>query len=101
VALAQALSGRLRCLPAQLALDANDFVRWFGLGECQARDRLVVRDAKSPRMGVPLESAGGDRGDRRALELVPAVHRAFAGAAYARLDRLFYTQLLVSSRLTR
>jgi len=24
--------------PAQLALDANDFVGWFGLGECQARD---------------------------------------------------------------
>jgi len=77
----------------KLALDANDFVGWFGLGECQARDRLVVRDAKSPS-GWAFRSSqqAAIAAYRRALELVPAVHRAFAGAAYARLDRLFYTQ---------
>ena len=77
----------------RLTLDANDFVGWFGLGECQARDRLVVRDAKSPS-GWAFRSSqhAAIAAYRRALELVPAVHRAFAGAAYARLERLFYTQ---------
>jgi eukaryotic-like serine/threonine-protein kinase len=77
----------------RLALDANDFVGWFGLGECQARDRLVVREARSPS-GWAFRSSqqAAIAAYRRALELVPAVHRAFAGAAYARLDRLFYTQ---------
>ena len=77
----------------RVALDANDFVGWFGLGECQARDRLVLRDATSPS-GWAFRSSqhAAITAYRRALELVPAVHRAFAGAAYARLERLFYTQ---------
>ncbi|HEV8264009.1 MAG TPA: serine/threonine-protein kinase [Gemmatimonadales bacterium] len=76
-----------------VALDANDFVGWFGLGECTARDRLVVRDASSPS-GWSFRSSqqAAITAYRRALELVPAVHRAFAGAAFARLDGLFYTQ---------
>ena len=77
----------------RVALDANDFVGWFGLGECQSRDRLVLRDATSPS-GWAFRSSqnAAIAAYRRALELVPAVHRAFAGAAYARLERLFYTQ---------
>ncbi|HEV8399205.1 MAG TPA: serine/threonine-protein kinase [Gemmatimonadales bacterium] len=77
----------------RVTLDANDFVGWFGLGECQARDRLVVRDARSSS-GWSFRSSQNAAivAYRRALELVPAVHRAFAGAAYARLERLFYTQ---------
>ena len=77
----------------RVSLDANDFVGWFGLGECQARDRLVVRDARSPS-GWAFRSSqqAAIVAYRRALDLVPAVHRAFAGAAYARLERLFYTQ---------
>ena len=77
----------------RVTLDANDFVGWFGLGECQARDRLVLRDATSPS-GWAFRSSqhAAIAAYRRALELVPAVHRAFAGAAYARLERLFYTQ---------
>src|SRR5258705_314536 len=77
----------------RVALDANDFVGWFGLGECQSRDRLVVRDSKSPS-GWAFRSSqqAAIAAYRRALDMVPAVHRAFAGAAYARLERLFYTQ---------
>src|SRR6185503_3010972 len=62
----------------RVRLDANDFVGWFGLGECQARDRLVVRDAKSPS-GWAFRSSqhAAIAAYRRALELVPAVHRAF------------------------
>ena len=77
----------------RVALDANDFVGWFGLGECQARDRLVLRDATSPS-GWAFRSSqhAAITAYRRALELVPAVHRAFAGAAYARLARLFYVE---------
>ena len=76
-----------------VAIDPNDFVGWFGLGECQARDRLVVRNAASPS-GWAFRSSqqAAISAYRRALELVPAVHRAFAGAAYARLEGLFYTQ---------
>jgi tetratricopeptide (TPR) repeat protein len=76
-----------------VALDSNAFVGWFGLGECQERDRLVVRDSTSSS-GWAFRSSqhAAIAAYRRALELVPAVHRAFAGAAYARLERLFYTQ---------
>ena len=77
----------------RLALDANDFVGWFGLGECQARDRLVLRDAASPSGWAFRSSQHAAIGAyRRALELVPAVHRAFAGPAYARLAGLFYVE---------
>jgi tetratricopeptide (TPR) repeat protein len=77
----------------RVALDANDFVGWFGLGECQSRDRLVVRDSKSPS-GWAFRSSqqAAIAAYRRALELVPAVHRAFAGPAYARLAGLFYVE---------
>ncbi|MEX2155918.1 MAG: protein kinase [Gemmatimonadales bacterium] len=76
-----------------IAIDPNDFVGWFGLGECQARDRLVIRSATSPS-GWRFRSSQHAAIDAysRALELVPAVHRAFAGSAYTRLEALFYTQ---------
>jgi tetratricopeptide (TPR) repeat protein len=76
-----------------VATDPNDFVGWFGLGECQSRDRLVVRNASSPS-GWAFRSSqqAAINAYGRALELVPAVHRAFAGSAYPRLEALFYTQ---------
>ena len=76
-----------------VALDSNAFVGWFGLGECQERDRLVVRDSTSSS-GWAFRSSqhSAIAAYRRALELVPAVHRAFAGAAYARLAALFYVE---------
>ncbi len=33
---------------ALVARDSLDFAAWFGLGECQGKDPLVVRDAASP-----------------------------------------------------
>jgi tetratricopeptide (TPR) repeat protein/tRNA A-37 threonylcarbamoyl transferase component Bud32 len=76
-----------------VAIDSNDFVGWFGLGECQGRDRLVVRNSTSSS-GWAFRSSqhAAITAYQHALELVPAVHRAFAGAAYTRLEGLFYTQ---------
>ncbi len=76
-----------------IARDSLDFAAWFGLGECQAKDRAVVRDAASPsgwRFRTSYQAAAGAY--QRALELVPSVHRAFAGAASQRLNRLFFTE---------
>jgi serine/threonine protein kinase/tetratricopeptide (TPR) repeat protein len=76
-----------------VAVDPNDFVGWYGLGECQARDRLVIRSAASPS-GWAFRSSQHSAiiAYRRALELVPSVHRAFGGATYGRLAGLFYVE---------
>ncbi len=78
---------------AMLARDTLDFRAWFGRAECRSRDRMVVKDRKSPsgwafRSGY--QSAIQDY--HRALTLVPSVHRAFRGAAFQRLSALFYAE---------
>ena len=76
-----------------LARDSLDFAAWFGMGECQARDRVVVRDPASAsgwRFRSSFHAAA--QAYQRALELVPSVHRAFAGVAFLRLPRLFYAE---------
>jgi tetratricopeptide (TPR) repeat protein len=60
------------------ALDSTDFAAWFGLGECEAKDRAVVRDPRS-------RSGWGFRGSYRAavdayehaFRINPSAHRAF------------------------
>ncbi|HEV2685838.1 MAG TPA: serine/threonine-protein kinase, partial [Actinomycetota bacterium] len=76
-----------------LARDTLDFAGWFGLGECQSGDRLVVRDTTTPS-GWRFRSSfrGAAQAYQRALELIPSVHRAFAGVAFTRLARLFYAE---------
>jgi len=76
-----------------LSRDSLDFAAWYGMGECQAKDRLVVRDAASPS-GWRFRSSFRAAADayQHALELVPSVHRAFAGVAFTRLPRLFYAE---------
>jgi tRNA A-37 threonylcarbamoyl transferase component Bud32/tetratricopeptide (TPR) repeat protein len=76
-----------------LARDTLDAEAWFGLGECQRQDRLVERDPESPS-GWRFRSSyhAAAQAYRRALEIVPAAHRAFAGAAVERLGRLLYTE---------
>ncbi|MEO6527771.1 MAG: serine/threonine-protein kinase [Gemmatimonadaceae bacterium] len=78
------------------AADSFDFAAWFGLGDCHARDQVVVRDARSP-------SGFAFRGSlhtavaayRRALSLVPSFHRVERGIAFARLSRrVLYTEEL-------
>jgi len=71
----------------------GDFVAWFGLGECQRRDSVVVPDPRSPsgwRFRSSYRAAAAAY--RRALELVPAVHRAFTGIGTQRLMDLFYVE---------
>lgn len=76
-----------------LARDSLDFAAWFGMGECQSKDRIVLRDARSPS-GWSFRSSfrAAAQAYQRALELVPSVHRAFAGVAFLRLPRLFYAE---------
>ena len=77
-----------------IARDSMDFGAWFGLGDCNARDTVVVRDARSP-------SGWAFRGSyhtaiaayRRALSLAPSFHLAERGAAFSRLSqRVFFTE---------
>jgi tetratricopeptide (TPR) repeat protein/tRNA A-37 threonylcarbamoyl transferase component Bud32 len=78
---------------AILARDSLDFSAWFGLGECQGKDPLVVRDAASPS-GWKFRGSyhGAAMAYRRALEIVPSVHMVFRGEAYRRLPELLYTE---------
>jgi eukaryotic-like serine/threonine-protein kinase len=76
-----------------IARQQADFVAWFGLGECQRRDGIVEPDAASQshwRFRSSYRSAAAAY--RRALELVPAAHRAFTGLAIQRLIDLFYAE---------
>jgi tetratricopeptide (TPR) repeat protein len=75
------------------AKDTLDFVAWYGLADCNRRDRAVIKDAKSP-------SGWAFRGSyqravsayEHALRIVPSVHLAFAGLGYDRLSRMLVTQ---------
>jgi tRNA A-37 threonylcarbamoyl transferase component Bud32/tetratricopeptide (TPR) repeat protein len=76
-----------------IAQDSLDFGAWYGLGDCQGKDPIVIRDSTSP-------SGWSFRGSyqsaatayRRALEILPSVHLAFRGDAFARLPDLLYTE---------
>ncbi|GAC1648038.1 MAG: hypothetical protein NVS4B3_03040 [Gemmatimonadaceae bacterium] len=71
--------------------DSLDFVPWYGLGECNARDPLVVRDPRSPSGWSHRGSAATAVGAyERALRLVPSVHVAFSGIAFTRLLQLLH-----------
>jgi tRNA A-37 threonylcarbamoyl transferase component Bud32/tetratricopeptide (TPR) repeat protein len=76
-----------------LARDSLDFAAWFGLGDCQTKDRLALRDSTSPS-GWRFRSSFGAAADafQRALELIPSVHRAFSGVAFDRLSQLFFAE---------
>ena len=75
------------------ARQPGDFAAWFGLGECQRRDKIVEPDATSPsgwRFRSSYQAAASAY--RRALELVPSAHRAFTGIAIQRLTKLFFAE---------
>ncbi|HTH65916.1 MAG TPA: serine/threonine-protein kinase [Gemmatimonadales bacterium] len=79
---------------ALLKRDSLDFVALYGLGDCHARDRTVVRDPASP-------SHWGFRGSyqaavgayTRALRINTSAHRAFRGDELDRLARLLFTEM--------
>jgi hypothetical protein len=73
--------------------DSLDFSGWYGLGECQAKDDIVVPTRSSPS-GWEFRSSqwSAITAFRRALELVPSVHVAYQGAALFRLEEALYTE---------
>ena len=73
--------------------DSLDFAAWFGLGECLARDPLVVPDPRS-RSGWSFRTSfySAARAYARALESYPSVHRAFNGFALARISGVLATE---------
>ena len=76
-----------------IARQPSDFVAWFGLGECQRRDKVVEPDSASPsKWRYRASYRGAAAAYRRALELVPSAHRAFTGVAIQRLIDLFYAE---------
>lgn len=82
-----------------LSRDSLNFAAWYGLGECQTKDRLVVRDPASPsgwRFRSSYQTAA--HAYQRALELIPSVYRAFTGVAFTRLTRLFYAETNIFRR---
>jgi serine/threonine protein kinase/tetratricopeptide (TPR) repeat protein len=75
-----------------IARDSLDFAAWYGMGDCQGKDPVVVRE-RSSQSGWKFRSSyhGAIKAYRRALEIVPSVHRAFRGEAFSRLPDLLYT----------
>jgi tetratricopeptide (TPR) repeat protein len=74
---------------AALRRDTLDVAAWFGLGECQRTDSVVVRDHRAP-LGWRFRSSrhGAVTAYRRALELAPSFNNALGPAAYDRLSHL-------------
>jgi tRNA A-37 threonylcarbamoyl transferase component Bud32/tetratricopeptide (TPR) repeat protein len=73
--------------------DSLDFSVWYGLGDCRARDTVIVKSAASPsgwKFRSGYESA--IRAYTKALTLVPSAHLAFAGIGFERLSVRLFTQ---------
>jgi eukaryotic-like serine/threonine-protein kinase len=75
-----------------IARDSLDFAAWYGLGDCQANDPLVVRDSSGAGWHFRGSYQAAIAAYRRALEIVPSVHLAFRGQAFSRLPKLLYTE---------
>jgi tetratricopeptide (TPR) repeat protein/tRNA A-37 threonylcarbamoyl transferase component Bud32 len=75
-----------------IARDSLDFAAWFGLGDCQAKDPLVVRNSSNDPWHFRGSYHAAVNAYRRALEIVPSVHLAFRGEAFHRLPQLLYTE---------
>ena len=73
--------------------DSLDFAVWYGLGDCHARDTVIVKSAASPS-GYQFRSGyeSAIRAYTKALALVPMAHLAFAGVGFERLSDLLFTQ---------
>ncbi|HET7468723.1 MAG TPA: hypothetical protein VFJ81_03575, partial [Gemmatimonadales bacterium] len=75
-----------------IARDSLDFAAWYGLGDCQGRDPVVVKDARGDGWHFRGSYEAAVAAYRRALEIVPSVHLAFRGQAFHRLPDLLYTE---------
>ena len=73
--------------------DSTDFAAWYGLGDCQASDELVLRDETSPSgWRFRASYAAAIDAYERALRVLPSVHLAFRGPALDGLMALLYTE---------
>jgi tRNA A-37 threonylcarbamoyl transferase component Bud32/tetratricopeptide (TPR) repeat protein len=68
--------------------DSLNSAAWFGLGECHARDNIVVGAPNTLRFRGSFAVAM--RAYTHALEMTPSANLAFRGPAMERLARLFY-----------
>jgi hypothetical protein len=67
----------------------NDFVVWYGAGDCQARDNTVLRDERSPSgWRFRTSSHSAMRAYRRALQLQPSIHEGLVADAFEPISRL-------------
>jgi tetratricopeptide (TPR) repeat protein len=73
--------------------DSLDFQAWYGLGDCHARDRMVVPDPASPtHWGFRGSYHAAVDAYTRALRINTSVHRAFRGDELDRLAVLLFTE---------
>jgi tRNA A-37 threonylcarbamoyl transferase component Bud32 len=73
-------------------LEANDFLLWYGLADCQANDETVVPDATSPsKWQFRTSYYGALRAYERAFSLLPSILRSFRRGSYQSLRFLFKT----------
>jgi tetratricopeptide (TPR) repeat protein len=87
---------RYRALVRQ---DSLDFSAWYGLGECHAKDPLVVANAASPSgWGFRGSYRAAVEGFTRAFQINVSVHRAFQGDQLRRLRRILFTETNVFRR---
>ncbi len=71
--------------------DSMNFVGWYGLGECNRNDHIVVADRRSPsgvRFRASLQEAITSY--RRSFQLIPSTYRGFQQDGYGRLRRLLF-----------
>jgi tetratricopeptide (TPR) repeat protein len=69
--------------------DSTQFAAWYGLGECNAKDDIVLRDGDKLRFRSSYREALASY--ERAFTLLPTINRAFGARAYSRLQRLVKT----------
>jgi eukaryotic-like serine/threonine-protein kinase len=76
----------------QLERDSLDFTGWFGLGECQSGDERVLPDRGSTS-GWRFRSSyhAATQAYIKALNIVPAAHRAYFELVSSRLSRVLFT----------
>ncbi|HTE44050.1 MAG TPA: serine/threonine-protein kinase, partial [Gemmatimonadaceae bacterium] len=69
--------------------DATFFAAWYGIGECNAKDDIVIRDRG--RLRFRSSYRRGLEAYEHAFALLPSINRSFSASAFSRLQRLLKT----------